>query len=197
MALCLEYEDVLLREPLVLPEPSIQAVLDQLANISVHPEMHFLWRPQLRDPKDDHVLELAINGQCPYIVTFNVRDFRGSDAFGVQAITPAEFLGPAWRFTMSALSVRLPDSLHRYLKEVARKEGVSVNTLISTAVAEKVSALMTEDYLKARAAREAGTPSTPPWPSSPTPNPPPKTACPSPTSQIPQPHASQVRACLS
>ncbi len=92
VALCLEYEDVLLREPLVLPEPSIQAVLDQLANISVHPKMDFLWRPQLRDPQDDHVLELAINGQCPYIVTFNIRDFRGSDAFGVQAITPAQFL---------------------------------------------------------------------------------------------------------
>ena len=54
---------------------------------------------------------------------------------------------------MSALSVRLPDSLHKRLKALAKKEGVSVNQLISTAVAEKVSALMTEDYLRERAAR--------------------------------------------
>jgi len=54
---------------------------------------------------------------------------------------------------MSALSVRLPDSLHRQLKQLAKKEGVSVNQLISTAVAEKLSALMTEDYLQERAAK--------------------------------------------
>lgn len=54
---------------------------------------------------------------------------------------------------MSALSVRLPDSLHRQLKQLAKKEGVSVNQLISTAVAEKLSALMTEDYLRERAER--------------------------------------------
>ncbi|GBF06946.1 hypothetical protein DAERI_110128 [Deinococcus aerius] len=54
---------------------------------------------------------------------------------------------------MSTLSVRLPDSLHKRLKDLAKQEGVSVNQLISTAVAEKVSALLTEDYLKERAAR--------------------------------------------
>lgn len=54
---------------------------------------------------------------------------------------------------MSALSVRLPDSLHRQLKQLAKQEGVSVNQLISTAVAEKLSALMTEDYLRERAER--------------------------------------------
>ncbi|WP_102128273.1 YlcI/YnfO family protein [Deinococcus planocerae] len=57
---------------------------------------------------------------------------------------------------MSKLSVRLPDSLHKRLKDLAKQEGVSVNQLISTAVAEKVSALLTEDYLsylRERAAR--------------------------------------------
>ena len=52
---------------------------------------------------------------------------------------------------MATLSIRLPDSLHRYLKDVAKKEKVSINQLISTAVAEKMSALMTEDYLEALA----------------------------------------------
>jgi|TARA_B100000315_G_scaffold177063_1_gene165612 hypothetical protein len=52
---------------------------------------------------------------------------------------------------MSTLSLRLPDSLHRHIKEIAQREGVSINQLISTAVAEKMSALFTEDYLENRA----------------------------------------------
>ncbi len=52
---------------------------------------------------------------------------------------------------MSALSLRLPDSIHRHIKEVAKKEGVSINQFISSAVSEKISALLTEDYLKNRA----------------------------------------------
>jgi len=54
---------------------------------------------------------------------------------------------------MSALNLRLPDSIHRHIREVAKKEGVSINQFISTAVTEKISAIMSEDYLKGRAAR--------------------------------------------
>ena len=54
---------------------------------------------------------------------------------------------------MSALNLRLPDSIHRHIKEVAKKEGVSINQFISTAVTEKISAIMTEDYLRGRAVR--------------------------------------------
>lgn len=54
---------------------------------------------------------------------------------------------------MSALSLRLPDSVHRHIKEFAQKEGVSINQFIASAVAEKVSALATEEYLQARAER--------------------------------------------
>jgi hypothetical protein len=52
---------------------------------------------------------------------------------------------------MSTLSVRLPNSLHRQLRECAKREGTSINQLISSAVAEKLSALMTEEYLSTRA----------------------------------------------
>lgn len=52
---------------------------------------------------------------------------------------------------MSALSVRLPESLHKYAKQYAAIEGISVNQLISTALAEKLSALATEDFLELRA----------------------------------------------
>ena len=54
---------------------------------------------------------------------------------------------------MSALSVRLPESLHKYAKQYAAQEGISVNQLISTALAEKLSALATEDLLELRAKR--------------------------------------------
>ncbi len=54
---------------------------------------------------------------------------------------------------MSAISVRLPNSLQKNLKQLAAQEGISINQLIASAVAEKVSALMTQDYLKARASQ--------------------------------------------
>ena len=52
---------------------------------------------------------------------------------------------------MGALNLRLPESPHRKLSEVAEREGISINQLINSAVAEKMSALMTEEYLAARA----------------------------------------------
>lgn len=54
---------------------------------------------------------------------------------------------------MSALSLRLPESIHRHIREIAKNEGVSINQFISSAVSEKISALLTEDYLKTRAKR--------------------------------------------
>jgi len=52
---------------------------------------------------------------------------------------------------MSTLSLRLPNSIHRHIKQIARQEGVSINQFISTAVSEKISALRTKDYLEQRA----------------------------------------------
>jgi hypothetical protein len=54
---------------------------------------------------------------------------------------------------MSAMSLRLPESLHRKVRELAEQEGVSINQFITTALAEKLSALMTVEYLEERAAR--------------------------------------------
>ncbi|WP_133510807.1 toxin-antitoxin system HicB family antitoxin [Candidatus Thiosymbion oneisti] len=54
---------------------------------------------------------------------------------------------------MGALSLRLPESIHRHIREIAKQEGVSINQLISSAVSEKISALLTEEYIQARAKR--------------------------------------------
>ena len=67
---------------------------------------------------------------------------------------------------MSTISLRLPDSLHQQVRKLAQKENVSINQLISSKVAEKMSALMTEDYLNARAVRGTRRSSSPRWPKS-------------------------------
>jgi hypothetical protein len=54
---------------------------------------------------------------------------------------------------MSTMSLRLPESLHRQAKELARQEGISINQLVATALAEKISALAAGEYLEKRAAR--------------------------------------------
>lgn len=54
---------------------------------------------------------------------------------------------------MSTISLRLSESLHKYVRELAHKEHVSINQLIATALAEKMSALLTSDYLEERAKR--------------------------------------------
>ncbi|MCD6534297.1 MAG: toxin-antitoxin system HicB family antitoxin [Deltaproteobacteria bacterium] len=54
---------------------------------------------------------------------------------------------------MSTLSLRLPNSIHHHIKEIALQEGVSINQFISSAVSEKVSAISTENYLTRRANR--------------------------------------------
>ena len=65
----------------------IDAVLAMIEPV----ETHFLWRPQLRDPADELVLEAAVNGRAAAIVTFNRRDFGGVAArFGIDVLTPAE-----------------------------------------------------------------------------------------------------------
>jgi len=56
---------------------------------------------------------------------------------------------------MSAISIRLPDSLHKRIKEVAQRDNVSINQMITLAIAEKLSALETEDYLENRASRSS------------------------------------------
>jgi hypothetical protein len=54
--------------------------------------MRCLWRPYLRDSKDDHILELAAAASSRYIITRNIRDFAGSERFGVKATAPAAYL---------------------------------------------------------------------------------------------------------
>lgn len=93
-ALLFEYEDVLKRHQAVLDlsNRAIEQILDNLCALSDHQKIYFLWRPQLQDLKDDLVLELAVAAGARSIVTHNINDFRGSERFGVKAITPKQVL---------------------------------------------------------------------------------------------------------
>jgi len=52
----------------------------------------FLWRPLLPDPKDDFVLELAVEGRADFLISYNTGDFVGAERFGVRVISPRDFL---------------------------------------------------------------------------------------------------------
>ena len=92
--LVLEYEDVLLRQStqLFVSRSAIGTILDFYCTVGRQHKIFFLWRPFLRDPKDDMVLELAIRARCTHIVTYNKRDFAGANQFGLSVVTPREFL---------------------------------------------------------------------------------------------------------
>ncbi|MGH9946068.1 MAG: putative toxin-antitoxin system toxin component, PIN family [Pyrinomonadaceae bacterium] len=95
LALYLEYLDVLTRaENLALGQTVEDAIdfVEKIVSLSHKLRVNFPWRPMLPDPDDDFVLELAIAAGSRYIVTFNKRDFRGADLFGIELVTPAEFL---------------------------------------------------------------------------------------------------------
>lgn len=92
--LVFEYEEVLLRQLSAtgLSEDARNDVLDYLCARAEHREIFYLWRPTLRDPEDDFLLELAVESQCTHIVTHNVRDLEAARSFGIQVVPPRDFL---------------------------------------------------------------------------------------------------------
>ena len=92
--LVFEYEAILLqqREQLALTPEDVADVVDALCALALPHKIYFLWRPYLRDRKDELVLELAVAARCDYIITYNQRDFRGAELFGLRVIDPPAFL---------------------------------------------------------------------------------------------------------
>lgn len=92
--LILEYHDVLLRQLAYLPlsEDDVDSLIDYYCAVGRQREIFYLWRPTLRDPEDEMLLELAVKAQCDFLVTFNRRHFQGTEQFGITILTPNEFL---------------------------------------------------------------------------------------------------------
>ncbi len=92
--LVLEYEEVLMRQQsdLGLSKHAVDRLLDGICRAGKAHDISYLWRMQVRDPKDAHVLELAVAAACDYLVTFNVRDFPEAHRFGIDVLRPRDFL---------------------------------------------------------------------------------------------------------
>jgi len=92
--LALEYEDAAKRllGSIALNAAEIEDILDYIFSVTNHHEIFYLWRPFLKDPKDDMVLELAVKANCNIIVTYNKGDFQELEQFGIRAMTAKEFL---------------------------------------------------------------------------------------------------------
>lgn len=90
-----EWQDVLTRPENLPPGQLAEDTLGFLRYLAGQchlQEIHFLWRPFLRDADDDMLLELALAAGCRHIITHNVKDFAGSEQLGVAARSPREFL---------------------------------------------------------------------------------------------------------
>lgn len=95
--LILEYEAVATRPANMsvhgLTKLEVGELLDAMCAVAVQVELNYLWRPMLRDPDDEMVLETAIAGRADALLTFNIRDFAGAERFGIKVEQP----GPAWK----------------------------------------------------------------------------------------------------
>jgi putative PIN family toxin of toxin-antitoxin system len=86
-----EYEAVLKRGQLALSDGQVDDVIDFLCANSEHHKIFYLWRPVLKDPDDDFLLELAVKAQAT-IVTWNLADFKKASTLGVSVMDPRSFL---------------------------------------------------------------------------------------------------------
>lgn len=86
-----EYEAVLKRGQLKLTPQNIDDVIDFVCANSEHHKIFYLWRPTLKDPDDDFLLELAVKAQAS-IVTWHMADFKKADKFGISTMTPRDLL---------------------------------------------------------------------------------------------------------
>ncbi len=89
-----EYRAVLLRPENLRQRsaPQAEGFLDYLLSVSHLQPIFFLWRPALPDPDDDLIFELAVAAKARYIVTHNLRHFRGMEKWGIGAVSPSSFL---------------------------------------------------------------------------------------------------------
>ena len=92
--LIIEYEYALKRTDLniLLTDSEIDDILDYICQIADKREIFYLWRPYLKDPKDDMILELAVESESDYIITYNQKDFKEVSKFGIKTLTPKAFL---------------------------------------------------------------------------------------------------------
>lgn len=93
-ALLLEYEEKIKEQApnFGYSSEDIDNFLDFLCSVANEPPIYFRWRPFLKDADDEMILDLAIAANADYIITYNLKDFRNTEKFDIEAITPFDFL---------------------------------------------------------------------------------------------------------
>ena len=71
---------------------AIDAILDMICRVAIQQPVHFLWRPRLRDPQDEMVLEAAVNSRARFLVTHNIKDFDSCRFNELRIVTPQQFI---------------------------------------------------------------------------------------------------------
>lgn len=94
VALVFEYETLLKREKIILglSLQDIDDLVEGICAIANKRDIFFLWRPLANDPDDDFLLELAIESQADFLITYNQRDLQPVERFGIRVVTPKVFL---------------------------------------------------------------------------------------------------------
>lgn len=92
--LVLEYEAILKNhlDKNIFNDSDIDDFINYLCAVGIKTKIFYLWRPFLKDPFDDHILEVTIQSNAKTIVTFNKKDFREAEKLGIKILTPKEFL---------------------------------------------------------------------------------------------------------
>lgn len=92
--LVLEYESVLSNhlDRKIFTDEDIKDFIDYLCRIGRPTEIYYLWRPILKDPFDDHILEVAVASESSFIISYNRKDFKATKSFGIEVLSPFEFL---------------------------------------------------------------------------------------------------------
>ena len=92
--LVLEYEDILTRRRVEIDfrQEDVRQFVDLICAVGTPHEVHYLWRLQVPDPEDAHVLEAAVSSGCSHLVTFNKSDLEAATQFEIQLVSPRELL---------------------------------------------------------------------------------------------------------
>ncbi|ARV57476.1 putative toxin-antitoxin system toxin component, PIN family [Nostocales cyanobacterium HT-58-2] len=93
-ALIFEYEEILKREKdqLTLSDEDIDNVIEAICAIANRCSIFYLWRPTASDPDDDFIIDLAVESEADFIITYNQKDLQTAEKFGIRVVSPKEFL---------------------------------------------------------------------------------------------------------
>jgi hypothetical protein len=131
-----------------LPEWVVEGIIDMFCRLGSQRAIRFRLRPAVRDPVDEFLLELAAASQAGFLVTYNLRDFRGCEVYGVKLVTPGEFFEDNRSMAMNRTIFLRKKIVHE--AELAAQEQVSVEEFVSTGLLEQFAGAR---YLRRRGER--------------------------------------------